>query len=463
MSRLSPRRTAHRLAVIALAAFTAATALGAALAPGAGAATPLTAGAATPLTAGPATPPGPKASVALPSGLEPPSPYLPADSCDYTVKPGVGRFAALIQQTYQGTGSYGVVSSCPSEGMVSEHTEGRAWDWAVSVANRAQLAQANALFAWLLAPDSAGRQAANARRLGIMYIIWNRQILGTYDLAGGWQPYSCSGVTACHQDHVHFSFSWAGAQAATSFWTGRVAATDYGPCAGPGQMFALPYRGFNPTPCADFTPVAADSTVVRAIQGYQRVRLAIGAAGPAVTALQRALGGQVAGGGFDGQTQDLVTTFQERRGLAATGVVDQATWASLAGFVSGGAASLAGTPAPNPVAVPRGNVVRAPAGLTPGQYLRSVNARFAAVMQGDGNFVLYDNGRPRWATNTTYLGTVMAVQGDGNLVVYGPGGALWASGTAGSGAGDFLAMQDDGNLVLYSAAGRAVWATNTSS
>lgn len=53
-------------------------------------------------------------------------------------------------------------------------------------------------------------------------------------------------------------------------------------------MFALPYRAFNPTPCADFTPVAADSTVVRAIQGYQRVRLAIGAAGPAVTALQRA-------------------------------------------------------------------------------------------------------------------------------------------------------------------------------
>jgi hypothetical protein len=30
-------------------------------------------------------------------------------------------------------------------------------------------------------------------------------------------------VTACHQDHIHFSFGWAGAYQKTSFWTGAVA------------------------------------------------------------------------------------------------------------------------------------------------------------------------------------------------------------------------------------------------
>ncbi|HEV7209203.1 MAG TPA: peptidoglycan-binding protein [Mycobacteriales bacterium] len=429
--------------MIVLAALMAASGFGAVLAPAAGA----------------SVPPGPKASVALPSGLEPASPYLPADSCDYTIKPGVARFADLIQRSYPGTGSYGVVSSCPAEGMVSEHTEGRAWDWAVSVRNPAQVAQVTALFAWLLAPDSAGRQAASARRLGIMYIIWNRQILGIYDLPSGWQPYSCSGVTGCHQDHVHFSFSWAGAQGATSFWTGRVAPTDYGPCVGPGQMFALPYSGFNGTPCADFTPVAANSTVVRAIQGYQHATLATGSAGPAVSALQQALGGQPVNGAFDAQTRDLVTTFQERQGLPASGTVDQTTWAALVSFVSGGEASLSPVAAPSPVAVSRGNAVLAPAALTPGQYLRSTNGRFAAVLQGDGNFVVYGDGAPRWSANTTYLGTVLALQGDGNLVVYGPNSPLWASRTAGSGAANFLVMQDDGNLVLYAGSGRPLWAT----
>jgi hypothetical protein len=58
-----------------------------------------------------------------------------------------------------------------------------------------------------------------ARRLGIMYIIWNKKIWGTYSASSGWRPYSCSGVTGCHQNHVHFSFSKAGASGKTSYWT----------------------------------------------------------------------------------------------------------------------------------------------------------------------------------------------------------------------------------------------------
>ncbi len=47
-----------------------------------------------------------------------------------------------------------------------------------------------------------------ARRFGIMYIIWNHQIWGTYAPQRGWAPYTGS---VPHTDHIHFSFSWDGA------------------------------------------------------------------------------------------------------------------------------------------------------------------------------------------------------------------------------------------------------------
>ena len=81
--------------------------------------------------------------------------------------------------------------------------------------------KAEHLLNWLLAPDEFGNQFAMARRLGVMYIIWNKQMWRSY--SGAWAPYACSGATSCHQDHVHFSFGWAGAYKKTSFWTGAVA------------------------------------------------------------------------------------------------------------------------------------------------------------------------------------------------------------------------------------------------
>lgn len=57
-----------------------------------------------------------------------------------------------------------------------------------------------------------------------------------------------------------------------------------------------------------------------------------------------------------------------------------------------------------------------------------------AIMQGDGNFVLYDcNHQPLWASGTSGAnGSWLAVQDDGNLVVYGAHmEANWATGTNG--------------------------------
>lgn len=57
-------------------------------------------------------------------------------------------------------------------------------------------------------------------------------------------------------------------------------------------------------------------------------------------------------------------------------------------------------------------------------------------------------------------GTTLRYQGDGNLVLYAQGRPVWASGTAGLGAG-YAEMQVDGNLVVYDSAGTPRWASNT--
>lgn len=174
-----------------------------------------------------ATPPGP---AVVADGIEQPQPYVGQSTCDPVDKPGVVAFSAMVVRTYPSTRSWGISRDCALGGQ-SEHKEGRAWDWAASAANPQQAADVDALLGWLLAPDAAGNQAAMARRLGIMYIIWNGRIWGSYAMGAGWRPYN---GPSPHSDHVHFSFGWSGAKQATSYWTGRVAAVDLGP-SGPGS------------------------------------------------------------------------------------------------------------------------------------------------------------------------------------------------------------------------------------
>jgi hypothetical protein len=69
---------------------------------------------------------------------------------------------------------------------------------------------------WLLATDQYNNKHAMARRLGIMYIIWNRQIWASSRASEGWRPYTRDNP---HTDHIHFSFSWAGARRQTTWWT----------------------------------------------------------------------------------------------------------------------------------------------------------------------------------------------------------------------------------------------------
>jgi hypothetical protein len=132
--------------------------------------------------------------------------YEPQSTCDPRAKPGVLAFRSFAMR-YFGAGDLGITKSCSSP-EISEHKEGRAWDAAYNYYNPTQRAKAERLLNWLLAPDAYGNKAANARRLGVMYMIWHNHIWGAYYLDEGWRDYH--GPDA-HTSHIHISFTWEGA------------------------------------------------------------------------------------------------------------------------------------------------------------------------------------------------------------------------------------------------------------
>ncbi|MBV9484723.1 MAG: hypothetical protein JO246_01550 [Frankiaceae bacterium] len=145
--------------------------------------------------------------------------YSPDQSqffCRSTVLPGVRAFERRVLKHYPVSHSSGDMRGC-SVGGTSEHKDGRAWDWGVDHRVAAQRAAGKSMLHWLFATDSHGNHNAMFRRLGLMYVIWNKKIWGAW--SQHWEPYSCSGPTLCHVDHMHFSFGWAGAEKKTSYWT----------------------------------------------------------------------------------------------------------------------------------------------------------------------------------------------------------------------------------------------------
>ena len=196
----------------------------------------------------PATPSG------LPTGIESRAQYVGQVACDQYNRSGTLALARLLVATYPGT-SYNTLYRCGTDGRQSEHYDGRALDWMISARNPTQKSEAIAAIGWMLATDRAGNQFAMARRLGIMYIIFNNQIWGAW--SGKWAPYqncarlpSTASDSYCHRNHVHISLSWNAAAARTSFFSKRVFdATDYGPCLVNAVHGKLWYRGFNRSPC----------------------------------------------------------------------------------------------------------------------------------------------------------------------------------------------------------------------
>lgn len=101
--------------------------------------------------------------------------------------------------------------------------------------------------------------------------------------------------------------------------------------------------------------------------------------------------------------------------------------------------------------------------LSPGQYLISPNQEYTAVLQSDGNFVLYDSfNNALWASNTfdTEVNNIV-MQYDCNLVIYDSNAIpTWATFTT-THSSCSLQIQNDGNLVIYTGDNVPVWASGT--
>ena len=178
------------------------------------------------------------------------APYVPQSTCNPSAKIGTRSLLALLERKYPGTGSDGISRACSSGGR-SEHKEGRALDWDVNYTNLKQRAQAQAAITWLLKKDRMGRPYANARRLGVMYIIWNGKIWSSDK-----QQWNAYNGRSAHRDHMHISLSWAGALAKTSFWSGKVV------------NIPVPAPSVTPTAVPTVTPTATP-TVPSGIEGNE--------------------------------------------------------------------------------------------------------------------------------------------------------------------------------------------------
>lgn len=97
--------------------------------------------------------------------------------------------------------------------------------------------------------------------------------------------------------------------------------------------------------------------------------------------------------------------------------------------------------------------------LNQNECLLSSNKRFAAIMQADNNFVVYNSERPLWSSGT------WAAEGRGRIL-FDTKGLIRLEGTSmrwdtkREGAA-VLIMQDDGNLVAYKENHEPVWASDT--
>ena len=271
--------------------------------------------------------------------IEPLAAYVPSDSCDPITKVGTAALAALLAKTYAGT-TYNTSYQCGTDGTISEHYQGRAIDWMVAVKNSTQYADANAALKWLFATDGYANTYSNARRLGVMYIVFNNRIWGSWDHA--WQPYqNCASEpssaydNACHRTHMHFSLSWEGATKRTSFWTGKPVGTDYGPCESAWLNWAGLPVGIRATPCTNhraLTAPAGSSTLYKQVLPFSGARAVLGNTGPVVVALQRVIGVS-ADGDFGPNTQTALKRWQTAHRIPANGVATQTTWLKIMAVV----------------------------------------------------------------------------------------------------------------------------------
>ena len=170
-----------------------------------------------------------------PKGSMPRDPYIPQTACYANELPGVAAFRDMLLRTFPRPAEtlqmYNINRGCNTPG-ISEHEEGRALDFEAEVTDPVQYAQAKKLLRYL-----TKRNGYHARRWGIMYIIYNKQLWAQYKPY--WRQMSDRGNRVDnHMDHIHFTFTWNGSVQKSSYWTGKVRRVDRGPCVKVRSHFA---------------------------------------------------------------------------------------------------------------------------------------------------------------------------------------------------------------------------------
>lgn len=151
--------------------------------------------------------------------------YQPQTRCTPKAKPGTAYLGRWIVRTYGG--GLGPMSR-PCGGGTSEHSEGRAVDWMVNAKRAADRRRVDR-FLERIFRTRGGEAHAWARRMGIMYLIWDDRMWAAYDTFRP-KPYlssSCRTRKRCsqtlrHRDHVHISLSRKGGRGLTSWYAGRL-------------------------------------------------------------------------------------------------------------------------------------------------------------------------------------------------------------------------------------------------
>lgn len=153
--------------------------------------------------------------------------YVPESHCSPFAKRGALFLSGWLVRHYGGTA--GRIAAPCDKHTVSEHQEGRAVDWMVDVRVRSERRLARSFLDDLFDRDGHDNPDAMARRMGVMYVIWNDKIWSAWDgfrphpyLNGGCKKLSKCSITLRHRDHVHVSLTRKAGIGDTSWFTRRM-------------------------------------------------------------------------------------------------------------------------------------------------------------------------------------------------------------------------------------------------
>jgi hypothetical protein len=149
--------------------------------------------------------------------------YEPEDGCRARPLAGTTELASWIDRRFTGGAARATMRACTSS--TSEHQDGRAIDWTMDADKRAQRREVARFLTQVFAEDPDGHRHALARRMGIMYVIWNDRMWSSYRTfePRDYLSSSCRSVDRCsktlrHRDHVHLSLSRRGGRGLTSWY-----------------------------------------------------------------------------------------------------------------------------------------------------------------------------------------------------------------------------------------------------